>query len=502
MNYESLSSLVLLVIAALLICGWLPGKTIMGMRRASEHREDRYSSSLHVVTQDDAARVGDARSHAGDMQRVKGSFMDSDRTQRNAAHKQEHIERIRQMRRAAIRRRQLIVATLAVIAIVLVAISATKLISFWYCLIPVALLAVVLALGARASSAAREWERRIAAADRGGQDAAGRRPVNRGASDGRARMQAERQPEVGSSKNPTVQSTRAPQSVQTSGSAHPSRSAQRQIRKNQQPHSSLRQSEAAPATATDVLNKAEIQRILQLARQEQRHAAKSNAAKSNAEKAPLDSGRNRTEGTGEAEASVIVADASPTERASADVEKTAGKTARSMAPQEARNAAPQQAKATSGKAALPNVDMPKLEQNSQQQAASQDLISFSLGTVRKSPEQDGDGPESLEIKSSRQVSVAIPRPKVEDETSEISVAGVVGKAELQSALADSAIDAQGEDAVAEDSSDTANGSSEESGSDSHAFHDAEIHASVEPPAQSSESLSIGLDAILSRRGSK
>ncbi|MFT9393507.1 MAG: hypothetical protein ABF581_07845, partial [Bifidobacterium sp.] len=151
---------------------------------------------------------------------------------------------------------------------------------------------------------------------------------------------------------------------------------------------------------------------------------------------------------------------------------------------------------------LPNVDMPKLEQNSQQQAASQDLISFSLGTVRKSPEQDGDGPESLEIKSSRQVSVAIPRPKVEDETSEISVAGVVGKAELQSALADSAIDAQGEDAVAEDSSDTANGSSEESGSDSHAFHDAEIHASVEPPAQSSESLSIGLDAILSRRGSK
>ncbi len=49
MGYESLSTVVVLVIVAIIIVVWLPVRTANGMKRVDEHRQDRYSPSLHIV---------------------------------------------------------------------------------------------------------------------------------------------------------------------------------------------------------------------------------------------------------------------------------------------------------------------------------------------------------------------------------------------------------------------------------------------------------------------
>ncbi|MFT8442477.1 hypothetical protein [Bifidobacterium aquikefiri] len=474
----------------------------MGMRRASEHREDRYSSSLHVVTQEDATRVGDTKSHVAGMQRVKGSFMDSEQTQRIAAHKQEHIERIRQMRRAAIRRRQFIVAALAIVTVVLIVLGATTTISMLYALIPAILLLGVLMLGARAAKSARAWERRIA---RGSKGAANRVATIKAAD---ARSQADT-PEHRQALQPAGEKPEKT-AVQPSN---------RRLYRDGHTPSFHQRMQTSPATATDVLNKAEIQRILQLAKQEQQRSEKSSSASRSVSVESSASARSQT--------------SAHTTVSKPDSHNVAG-------------ASEPQRQAAARKASLPNVDMPKLEQDSQQKAASQDLISFSLGSARDAHDLQSSGPESREIKSSKQVSIASPTPKrsgqltdksqgeqhtaskstltsprvgaaqgpaastvaeqpvksvrkesdssqsrqAADETREISVAGVVGKAELESALADSPTAAADAESELDRHSD----------GDSEQFHANELHAEVDPPTQSSESLSIGLETILSRRG--
>ena len=49
MGYESLSTVVVLVIVIIAIAVWLPARTANGMKRAAEHRQDRYSPSLRIV---------------------------------------------------------------------------------------------------------------------------------------------------------------------------------------------------------------------------------------------------------------------------------------------------------------------------------------------------------------------------------------------------------------------------------------------------------------------
>lgn len=157
MVYESLSSVLLVLIAAILVLGWLPGKTSRGMKRASRHQQDRMSTSLHLVDENKTIRFGDVEPH-----RVKGLVMqpheDGSRTQQE----EKRIKQIRMMRRAAVRRRRFLVATLCIVSICLVALSYVFAFSAWYCLIPLTLVAFVLMSGARASAEAREWERHIA----------------------------------------------------------------------------------------------------------------------------------------------------------------------------------------------------------------------------------------------------------------------------------------------------------------------------------------------------
>lgn len=408
----------------------------MGMRRASEHREDRYSSSLHVVTEQDATSVGDTKSHVVGMQKVKGSFMDSEQTQRTVVRNKEHIERVRRMRREAIHRRQIVVATLAILTLVVMVAGWIAHFSMFYAAIPAVLLCVVIALGVRASRSAREWERHLS---------------RTGA---HVHTQEHAQQTVHESTKRTAVARDSSQLVNSSKSTN-SKSPTISDRPSPQP------------AATDVLNQAEIQRILQLAKQEQQRA--------------------------------IVQQEHTT---AAQVQHDGVKT------QASADTAEKPVLESSPKAALAHVDMPKLEQDSEQQAASQDLISFSLGTVRNAAAEDDNGPESLEIKSSRQVSVAVPRP-VKDDTREISVAGVVGTIAAQSthskdahdnvAQATPSGDTDNQTVDGADKSDRATDTDSLANDEHHSFHDAEVHAKVEPPEQSSESLSIGLEAILSRR---
>ena len=96
-------------------------------------------------------------------------------------------------------------------------------------------------------------------------------------------------------------------------------------------------------------------------------------------------------------------------------------------------------------------------------AANQDLISFSLGSPRGEGSDKGgrnnedEGPHSLEIKSTKQVSVA--RPPKKQQSNQTTKA-----------------DGRPDD-----------------------FHKQEMQAQVDAPDRSDDSLSIGVEAILARR---
>ena len=107
-------------------------------------------------------------------------------------------------------------------------------------------------------------------------------------------------------------------------------------------------------------------------------------------------------------------------------------------------------------------------------AASQDLISFTLGEPRNGFDVRPEAPESLEIRSTRQVAKAVP---VEEEPAD---------AQSEPAAQEEPVAQDAQDDVAE--------------SEGVSFHDAEVAAQVEAPVATSESLGTGLETILARRG--
>jgi hypothetical protein len=111
-------------------------------------------------------------------------------------------------------------------------------------------------------------------------------------------------------------------------------------------------------------------------------------------------------------------------------------------------------------------------------AAAQDLISFSLGEARGKEPVPAEEVESLEIKSVRQVATAVPKESVSapEHGSRESASGK----NSQSASAKRDAD----DEVPKDAS---------------GFHEAESHAAVDAPEQTSDSLGVNLESILARR---
>ena len=112
-------------------------------------------------------------------------------------------------------------------------------------------------------------------------------------------------------------------------------------------------------------------------------------------------------------------------------------------------------------------------------AASQDLISFSLGEPRNGVDRHAPAPESLEIKSTKQVAKAVPALVAEQPATVDG--GDAGQADADATVA----------AVMDDAS----------VNDTDAFHQTEVRSSVDAPDASSDSLGTGLEAILARRSS-
>lgn len=391
MGYESLSTVVVLVIAIIAIAVWLPARTANGMKRAAEHRQDRYSPSLRIVEAEDGRRFGDIEPY-----QAKGAAMPA--STQSARLTTEHIAHIRELRRESIRRRQILVASLLAVAIVVFALAFIVHYSPLFALIPLALTAAVLAMGANAARQARQWERRVSRYE---QKKTSATPTRQGQIDSPAKNHA------AESAAPAAQTSRADDA------------------------------------ATEVMEQRQIRRVLHDAEVEQ---AKAKVLREAQAKADREAAAPQAADHSEAETpSLTVRD-----------ERDAHDSVADDATSELASVQPARA--------LDVFDM----------ATSQDLISFSLGADHA----EDNAPESLEIKSTRQVSKATP-----------------AEPEMVNKLIDEA-----KAVKASDDASAAKAQADHSAAQPESFHEHEERAEVQAPVATSESLSVGLDSILARRG--
>ena len=136
-------------------------------------------------------------------------------------------------------------------------------------------------------------------------------------------------------------------------------------------------------------------------------------------------------------------------------------------------------------------------------ATSQDLISFTLGGEHNAD----NAPESLEIKSTRQVSKAEPvepavAEKLIDEARAVKAADDAKAADAGKAVsAGNAVDTESEQRDDADTNAATDADDEAANAAQRAaFHESEERADVEAPAATTDSLGAGLDSILARRG--
>lgn len=417
MGYESLSTIIVLVIAVIVIAVWLPARTANGMKRAAEHRQDRYSPSLRIVEAEDGRRFGDVKPRE-----AKGAAMPASTT--SAKLTPAHIAHVRELRKQSIKRRQILVGVLLAVTVVVAVLSFILHFSLLFALIPFALTVAVLALGANAARQAREWERKV------------------------HRYEQSRRRSAEAGKNaalPNHASDSATDEVSTEVME------QRQIRR------ALRAAEIEQAKA-----KAARDAAAQLKVEAVETSKNDAAAEHKPEQASAAQAGNAGSEPAKVKPSLTVRDERDAEAADATSELASVKPAR----------------------ALDVFDM----------ATSQDLISFSLGE----PRNEGNAPESLEIKSTRQVSKAEPvAPEVADklinEAREVKAADDAQAAAKVKASVHADSDAQSEENQPAEAAEQAQESQE-------SFSEREAHAEVEAPAATSESLSVGLDSILARRG--
>jgi hypothetical protein len=393
MGYESLSTVVVLAIVVILMVGWLPRRTVKGMKRVIEHREDRFSPSLHLVDADSGTRFSDVNTP-----QAKGAIMQSSEAQEGKM-SEEHIAQVRALRRAAVRRRRIIVIALAVATIVVIVAAVTLRFSAWFALIPAVALAGVMALGVRASKQARDWERKVARY--------------------RSRMK----------KKAAAERERARAEQAERKRLHDAELAEaRRIAEAQTPTDVMPEGEIRQAVER---SKADRDRALSKRRQEA--AAKAGAAQ--------DADRQN--------AGLSVHDERDERRdVSEDVE-----------------------------------DEPISTEVSVLDQSAQDLISFSLGAPRNGVEVKQSAPESMEIKSTRQVAKAVP-PVEPVEPVEPLIVPSDGMSDMDEDESGARVEAgvQLNEVSVKD------------------FHDTEVSAEVKAPDATSDSLGTGLEAILARRG--
>lgn len=477
MGYESLSTVVVLVIVAIIIVVWLPVRTANGMKRVDEHRQDRYSPSLHIVDAENGRRFGDIKPH-----KAKGAAMPASTP--SARLTPEHIAHVRKLRRAAIRRRQILAVCLLAITVLVFAVSFPLHFSPLLALIPFVLLLLLLVLGANASRQARQWERKVVRYER----------THSG---------------TGWSKKPSAESkdskrvNKAEPVAAVTAPAEQIEDAVTEVMEQRQIRCALRDAEIEQAKAKALRQSAA---AYQAAGEHAKQPDKSDTAQSAADKpaaepsAMVDESADRKSAAETSESSAVPDASARTDKSTKSDKSVAPRVEPSLTVRDERDERDDAAAdATSELASV----RPARALDVFDMATSQDLISFTLGGEHNAD----NAPESLEIKSTRQVSKAEPvepavAEKLIDEARAVKAADDAKAADAGKAVgAGNAVDAESEqrdDAdtnVATDAGDEAANAAQRA-----AFHESEERADVEAPAATTDSLGAGLDSILARRG--
>ncbi|MDF7663420.1 hypothetical protein PT282_01820 [Bifidobacterium sp. ESL0763] len=356
----------------------------------------------------------------------------------------KRVARIRRLRRQAARRRAIIALSLLALTVVVAIAALAFRFSLLFALIPFALLVAVLALGARASSHAREWERQLKLRRHSRAMAAARRGVAAAKRVGQLEAAAQ-----------------SAQSVDASADAPAARD------EDDEP--------------TGVMEQREIRQALRASRADHRRVEAMRAEREHA----------RADAKVESQP---VAKAGKPQAASAVKKTTAN---RSVSKTNASKPASGSKTAESAKAAKPTSQakaVARVEHEASDathelkqvhpvpaldvvdMVSNQDLISFSLGAPRSGVEVRAEEPQSLEIKSTKQVAKAVPQDADTSETASAS--------------------AKADDTAGKGRSSKAAGKAAEVES----FHESEVSADVEAPSGTSDSLGVGLEKILARRG--
>lgn len=477
MGYESLSTVVVLVIVAIIIVVWLPVRTANGMKRVDEHRQDRYSPSLHIVDAENGRRFGDIKPY-----KAKGAAMPASTP--SARLTPEHIAHVRELRRAAIRRRQILAVCLLAITVLVFAVSFPLHFSPLLALIPFVLLLLLLVLGANASRQARQWERKVVRYER----------THSG---------------TGWSKKPSAESkdskrvNKAEPVAAVTAPAEQIEDAVTEVMEQRQIRCALRDAEIEQAKAKALRQSSA---AYQAAGEYAKQPDKSDTAQSAADKpaaepsAMVDESADRKSAAETSESSAAPDASARTDKSTKSDKSVAPRVEPSLTVRDERDERDDAAAdATSELASV----RPTRALDVFDMATSQDLISFTLGGEHNAD----NAPESLEIKSTRQVSKAEPvepavAEKLIDEARAVKAADDAKAADAGKAVgAGNAVDTESEqrdDAdtnVATDAGDEAANAAQRA-----AFHESEERADVEAPAATTDSLGAGLDSILARRG--
>ena len=481
MGYESLSTVVVLVIVAIIIVVWLPVRTANGMKRVDEHRQDRYSPSLHIVDAENGRRFGDIKPH-----KAKGAAMPASTP--SARLTSEHIAHVRELRRAAIRRRQILAVCLLAITVLVFAVSFPLHFSPLLALIPFVLLLLVLVLGANASRQARQWERKVVRYERAHSGTGWSKKPSAESKDSKRVNKAE---PVAAVTAPAKELSEHVEDAATEVME------QRQIRR------ALRDAEIEQAKAKALRQSAA---AYQAAEEHAKQSEKSDIAQSAADKpaaepsAMVDESADRKSAAETSESSATPDASVRTDKSIESDKSVAPRVEPSLTVRDERDERDDAAAAAAADATSELVSVrPARALDVFDMSTSQDLISFTLGGEHNAD----NAPESLEIKSTRQVSKAEPvepavAEKLIDEARAVKAADDAKAADAGKAVsAGNAVDTESEQ---RDDADTDADDEAANAAQRAAFHESEERADVEAPAATTDSLGAGLDSILARRG--
>ena len=481
MGYESLSTVVVLVIVAIIIVVWLPVRTANGMKRVDEHRQDSYSPSLHIVDAENGRRFGDIKPH-----KAKGAAMPASTP--SARLTPEHIAHVRELRRAAIRRRQILAVCLLAITVLVFAVSFPLHFSPLLALIPFVLLLLVLVLGANASRQARQWERKVVRYERTHSGTGWSKKPSAESKDSKRVNKAEPVAAVTApAEKPAEQIEDAATEVME----------QRQIRR------ALRDAEIEQAKAKALRQSAA---AYQAAEEHAKQSEKSDTGQSAADKpaaepsAMVDESADRKSVAETSESSATPDASARTDKSTESDKSVAPRVEPSLTVRDERDE--RDDAAADATSELSSV-RPARALDVFDMSTSQDLISFTLGGEHNAD----NAPESLEIKSTRQVSKAEPvepavAEKLIDEARAVKAADDAKAADAGKAVsAGNAVDTESEQRDDADTNAATDADDEAANAAQRAaFHESEERADVEAPAATTDSLGAGLDSILARRG--